>query len=100
MNERELGKYKSWLTSAGIALAIGLWLATGQLSSDKSDTDVTIAEPSEQKPRSNVRIRTQTAEQIKADRARERFEARQARLEREQAEKEARRRARLGCRHW
>ncbi|HAI36506.1 MAG: electron transport complex subunit RsxC [Alcanivorax sp.] len=40
-------------------------------------------------------IRTQTAEQIKADRARERFEARQARLEREQAEKEARRRARL-----
>ena len=40
-------------------------------------------------------IRTQTAEQTKADRARERFEARQARLEREQAEKEARRRARL-----
>ncbi|MEC8880665.1 MAG: electron transport complex subunit RsxC [Pseudomonadota bacterium] len=40
-------------------------------------------------------IRTQTAEQIKADRARERFEARQARLERDQAEKEARRRARL-----
>ena len=40
-------------------------------------------------------IRTQAAEQIKADRARERFEARQARLEREQAEKEARRRARL-----
>ena len=40
-------------------------------------------------------IRTQTAEQIKADRARERFEARQARLEREHAEKEARRRARL-----
>jgi len=40
-------------------------------------------------------IRTQTAEQIKADRARERFEARQARLEREQAEKETRRRARL-----
>ncbi|HEX5678142.1 MAG TPA: electron transport complex subunit RsxC [Alcanivorax sp.] len=40
-------------------------------------------------------IRTQTAEQIKADRARERFEARQARLEQEQAEKEARRRARL-----
>jgi len=40
-------------------------------------------------------IRTQSAEQIKADRARERFEARQARLEREQAEKEARRRARL-----
>ncbi|MCK7543305.1 electron transport complex subunit RsxC [Marinobacter bryozoorum] len=36
-------------------------------------------------------IRTQRAEQIKADRARERFEARQARLEREQEEKERRR---------
>ena len=39
-------------------------------------------------------IRTQQAEQIKADRARERFEARQARLEREQEEKEQRRRER------
>lgn len=39
-------------------------------------------------------IRTQAAERAKADRARERFEARQARVEKEQAEKEARRRAR------
>lgn len=39
-------------------------------------------------------IRTQRIEQIKSDQARERFEARQARLEREQAEKEARRRER------
>jgi len=39
-------------------------------------------------------IRVQQAEQLKADRARERFEARQARLEREQQEKEQRRRER------
>ncbi len=39
-------------------------------------------------------IRTQQAEQLKADRARERFEARQARLEREQEEKELRRQER------
>ena len=39
-------------------------------------------------------IRVQQAEQIKADRARERFEARQARLEREQQEKELRRQER------
>ncbi len=39
-------------------------------------------------------IRTQQAEQIKSDRARERFEARQARLEREQQEKELRRQER------
>tara|TARA_R110001606_G_scaffold74778_3_gene173247 strand:+ start:8143 stop:10344 length:2202 start_codon:yes stop_codon:yes gene_type:complete len=40
-------------------------------------------------------LRAHDDEQIKADRARLRFEARQARLEREQAEKEQRRRARL-----
>ncbi|MBW4936601.1 electron transport complex subunit RsxC [Marinobacter sp. F4206] len=39
-------------------------------------------------------IRVQRAEQLKADRARERFEARQARLEREQQEKEQRRKER------
>lgn len=39
-------------------------------------------------------IRVQRAEQLKADRARERFEARQERLEREQQEKELRRKER------
>ncbi len=39
-------------------------------------------------------IRVQQAEQLKADRARERFEARQARLDREQQEKEQRRKER------
>ncbi|MDF0752529.1 electron transport complex subunit RsxC [Marinobacter sp. 71-i] len=39
-------------------------------------------------------IRVQQAEHLKADRARERFEARQARLEREQQEKELRRKER------
>ncbi|SFR41043.1 electron transport complex protein RnfC [Marinobacter daqiaonensis] len=39
-------------------------------------------------------IRTQRAEQVRADRARERFEARQARLDREQQEKELRRQER------
>lgn len=39
-------------------------------------------------------IRTQRVEQIKSDQARQRFEARQARLEREQAEKEAKRKER------
>lgn len=39
-------------------------------------------------------LRQQRDDQIKSDRARERFEARQARLEREQAEKEAKRKAR------
>jgi electron transport complex protein RnfC len=42
-------------------------------------------------------IRVQQAEQLKADRARERFEARQARLEREKEEKERRRKERAAA---
>ncbi|MBZ2188361.1 electron transport complex subunit RsxC [Alcanivorax sp. JB21] len=42
-------------------------------------------------------LRQQAAEQQKADRARERFEARTARIEREKAEKEAKRQARLAA---
>ncbi|MDF1781449.1 MAG: electron transport complex subunit RsxC [Alcanivoracaceae bacterium] len=42
-------------------------------------------------------VRTQVAEQQKADNARLRFEARQARLEKEAAEKDARRKARLAA---
>ncbi|MED5388872.1 MAG: electron transport complex subunit RsxC, partial [Pseudomonadota bacterium] len=40
-------------------------------------------------------VRQQAADQVKADKARQRFEARQARIEAEKAEKEARRQARL-----
>ncbi|MDX1804634.1 MAG: electron transport complex subunit RsxC [Alcanivorax sp.] len=40
-------------------------------------------------------VRQRAADQVKADKARQRFEARQARIEQEQAEKEARRQARL-----
>ncbi|MCH8543595.1 MAG: electron transport complex subunit RsxC [Alcanivorax sp.] len=42
-------------------------------------------------------LRQQAAEQQKADRARERFEARMARIEREKAEKDAKRQARLAA---
>src|SRR5690606_13356510 len=42
-------------------------------------------------------LRRQATEQQKADRARERFEARMARIEKEKAEKEARRQARLAA---
>ncbi len=42
-------------------------------------------------------VRTRRAEQIKADQARQRFDARQARLERDQAEKEARRKERASA---
>jgi multidrug efflux system membrane fusion protein len=64
MNEGTFAKYKSWMISAGIALAIAAWLATGSLSIDKPDAAVTAVETSETKPRTSVRIRTQTAEAV------------------------------------
>jgi len=63
MKEGLISTYKSWLTSAGIALAIAAWLMSGQLASDEADTE--IADVSESAEiRTSVRIRTQTAEEV------------------------------------
>ncbi len=64
MNLNNLKKYKSWLTSAGIALAITLWLVSGQIvDSDEIDLLATAAETNEV-VRTSVRVRTQTAEEV------------------------------------
>jgi multidrug efflux system membrane fusion protein len=64
MNTGTLKKYKSWLTSAGIAAAIALWLLSGEFANDK-DTAAPEAEPvAEADTRTSVRIRTQTAEEV------------------------------------
>jgi len=63
MNEGIYGKYKSWLTSAGIALAIAAWLMSGQLTDMEAETEVVeVAEP--ESLLTSVRIRTQTAEEV------------------------------------
>ena len=64
MNEGTFAKYKSWLISAGIALAIAAWLATGSISDDDTDREIAVTEITETKPRTSVRIRTQTAEAV------------------------------------
>lgn len=64
MKQGKFAKYKSWLTSAGIALAIAAWLATGSISGSGDDVEFAVADITETTPRTSVRIRTQTAEEI------------------------------------
>ncbi len=58
--------YNSWLTSAGIALLIGLWLATGRFSGDAADSGAVITSDRapDQDTRVSVRIRNQAAEEV------------------------------------
>jgi len=60
----KLNKYKSWLTSAGIALAIAIWLMSGHLGSN-GDAEALVADATEpQEIRTSVRVRSQTAEEV------------------------------------
>lgn len=64
MNLGKLKQYKSWLTSAGIALAIALWLMSGGVDGG-GDAATPAAEPAARSDgRTSVRVRTQTAEEV------------------------------------
>lgn len=59
-----LTKYKSWLTSAAIAIAIALWLASGRIG-DEGMPQVDQVEPVvQQQARASVRVRQQAAENV------------------------------------
>lgn len=61
---QNLGRYKSWLTSAGITVAIALWLASGQIGGGtKSYEAGRVAEPRAAE-RTSVRVRRQVAEEV------------------------------------
>ena len=64
MNLGSIGKYKSWLTSAGIAIAIAIWLASGNMASDDVTTEVTADTAPQASTRTSVRVRTQAAEAV------------------------------------
>lgn len=69
MDSARIANYRSWLVSAGIALVIVVWLLSGTLfPSDTADEDTShiAGGPSagEDKQRSNVRVRTQLAEEV------------------------------------
>ena len=64
MNLGKLKQYKSWLTSAGIAAAIAIWLMTGHVD-EGADAEATTSGPvARPDARTSVRVRTQTAEPV------------------------------------
>lgn len=60
----KLSRYKSWLTSAGITIAIGLWLASGHIGGGtktyETEQDPQVAAA----PIASVRVRHQLAEEV------------------------------------
>jgi multidrug efflux system membrane fusion protein len=63
MQQRNINRYKSWFVSAGIVVAVTLWIASGSLGNSEeeiiaSDTPVAITS------KNAVRVRTQSAEEV------------------------------------
>ena len=66
MNYDNLGQYKSWLLSAVIVTAVILWLLSGQLGdSDESGAIDSAASTSATASKGAVRVRTQSAQNVK-----------------------------------
>ena len=59
-----LGRYKSWLTSAGITVAIALWLASGHIGVGTRSYANERSGPAIATPLPSVRVRHQVAEEV------------------------------------
>ena len=64
MNTAFFKKYKSWLTSAGIAAVIALWLLTGQGGENETAEIASTDAAADEDVRTSVRIRAQVAEEV------------------------------------
>jgi len=66
MKSADLKTHRSWLYSLGIALLIGLWLASGALGTDDApgEADTAVADVAGDDRRGSVRVRTQSAEEV------------------------------------
>mgnify|MGYP001823879433 FL=1 len=64
MNTAFFRKYKSWLTSAGIAIVIALWLMTGQGGETESASVAPADATPDEDVRTSVRVRAQVAEEV------------------------------------
>ena len=65
MNLEFFDQHRSWVYSAGIALLITLWVLSGALSGDEiAATDTSETLTTVEAPKSSVRVRTQSAEEI------------------------------------
>jgi multidrug efflux system membrane fusion protein len=65
MEHGNINRYKSWLLSGGIIIAVILWLLSGQLG-DQESTEVSRASANAESAvtKGSVRVRTQSAEQV------------------------------------
>ena len=61
---KKLRQYKSWITSAGITVAIALWLASGHIGGGTKSYDTDQNPNVTSTPRASVRVRHQTAEEF------------------------------------
>jgi multidrug efflux system membrane fusion protein len=65
MKSAQLNRYKSWLLSGGIIIAVILWLASGQLAQDELEPVGAIQPAAGTSIQRNaVRVRTQSAEEV------------------------------------
>jgi multidrug efflux system membrane fusion protein len=64
MNMGKFDKYKSWLISAAITLAIAAWLMSGHLSTSEDIAPIAGNESGDPAVRTSVRVRAQTAEEV------------------------------------
>ncbi len=59
-----LSRHKSWITSAGITLAIALWLASGHIGGGTKSYEADHNAETHAAPRASVRVRHQVAEEV------------------------------------
>jgi multidrug efflux system membrane fusion protein len=64
MQQSIYNKYKSWLASAGIAVAVAVWLASGQIGDDEAPLTTAAATATSGESKNAVRVRSQTAELV------------------------------------
>lgn len=65
MDLGKLKNFRSWLISAGIAVLVTIWVASGQISEDATEQTPASTVTSVSAPKqSSVRVRTQSAEEI------------------------------------
>ena len=60
----KLNRYKSWLISAGITIAIALWLASGHIGGGTKSYNPDGAPEVAEAPQASVRVRLQNAEEV------------------------------------
>mgnify|MGYP001812083559 CR=1 FL=1 len=64
MDLGNINRYKSWLMSAGIIVAVVLWLVSGQVGHEAAAAAQVDATPTDSTPKTAVRVRTQSAEEV------------------------------------